>query len=298
MPDSTDTLAADSPVVFPTDQPIPAKYPCDLPAENRPPEPDYFLFSTPERSLEQIRTIQAEMTAGPFLGAPASSRQDGMAAERRAGWKPALPGTALPQDWTHLRRARRLLTEGGDFHLLGLGDSIVNDTMRSGWVGLLQEAYPQARVRGTVYVRGGGGCQHYKLEERIAKVVVPLRPDVVYIGGISQADLESIREVIGQLRAGLPEVEVLLATGTFGRADPRDPEALAAAPYSGTGPWGAGLRALAAELGCAYLDMTSPWAEYLCSTGVHPHLFFRDRVHANEFGEQILARIMMAFWSP
>ncbi|MCE5237556.1 SGNH/GDSL hydrolase family protein [bacterium] len=268
---AVDTLAADSPVTFPTDGPAPATYPCDLPAENRPPEPDYYLFSTPERSLEQIRTVQAEMIPGTF--------------------------TPPPADWGPLQRARRLLTEGGDFHLLGLGDSIVNDTMRSGWVGLLQEAYPRARVRGTVCVRGCGGCQHYKLEERIAKVVVPLRPDVVYIGGISQADIESIREVVGQLRAGLPEVEVLLATGTFGRADPRDPVALAAAPYSGTGPWGAALQALAAELGCAYLDMTGPWAEYLRSTGVHPHLFFRDAVHANEFGEQILARIMMAFWT-
>jgi hypothetical protein len=270
---AVDTLAADSPVVFPTDGPLPDRYPRDLPASDmRHPLPDHYLFSTPERSLAQIRAIQADMPSGTF--------------------------TPPPPDWAPLTRSRRLLTEGGDFHLLGLGDSIVNDTMRSGWVGLLQEAYPQARVRGTVYVRGCGGCQHYKVEDHIPGVVVPLRPDVVYIGGISQADLESIREVIGQLRAGLPEVEVLLATGTFGRADPRDSAALAAASYSGTGAWGEGLRALAGELNCAYLDMTSPWAEYLCSAGVHPHLFFRDRVHANEFGEQVLARIMMAFWRP
>lgn len=269
----SDTLAADSPVVFPTDGPVPAQYPCDLPAQDMTyPEPDYYLFSTPERSLAQIKAIQAGMITGAF--------------------------TPPSHDWTYLSRARRLLTDGGDFHLLALGDSIVNDTMRSGWLALLQEAYPQARVRGTVYVRGGGGCQHYKLENRITKVVVPLKPDVVYIGGISQADIASIREVIGQLRAGLPEVEILLATGTFGRADPRDPVALAAAPYSGTGAWGVALRELAAEKRCACLDMTSPWAEYLCSTGVHPHLFFRDAVHANEFGEQILARIMMAFWGP
>lgn len=178
-----------------------------------------------------------------------------------------------------------------------MGDSIVNDTMRSGWVGLLQEAYPQAKVRGTVYVRGCGGCQHYKEESRMTKWVVPRRPDVVYIGGISQADTDSIREVVGQLREGLPEVEILLATGTFGRSDPRDPEQLAAAPYSGTGTWGQALQALAQEQNCAYLDMTTPWAEYVRSTGVHPHLFHRDAVHANEFGEQILAKIMMAFWS-
>ena len=51
-------------------------------------------------------------------------------------------------------------TEGGDLRLLALGDSIVNDTMRSGWVALLQEAYPKAPIQATVYVRGGGGCQH------------------------------------------------------------------------------------------------------------------------------------------
>ena len=272
MPDPLDTLAADSPVEFPADAPMPAKYPCDLPAQDDArPEEGYYLFSTPERSLGQIKAIQAEMIPGVF----------------------APP----PHDWEHLQRARRLLTEGGDFHLLGLGDSIVNDTMRSGWPALLQEAYPQARVRGTVYVRGCGGCEHYKEEERIQKWLAPRKPDVVYIGGISQTDIESIREVIGQLRAALPEVEILLATGTFGRADPRDPQALAAASYSGTGPWGKALQALAREQQCAYLDMTTPWAEYLRSTGVHPHLFFRDCVHANEFGEQILAKIMMAFWT-
>jgi len=266
-----DTLAADSPVVFPSDGPVPAQYPCDLPAENHPPEPDYFLFSTPERSLEQIRTIQAELPPGEF--------------------------TPPPHDWAHLPRAHRLLTGGGDFHLLGLGDSIVNDTMRSGWLALLQEAYPQARVRGTVYVRGGGGCQHYREDGRIERVVAPLQPEVVYIGGVSQQDLDSIRAVIAQLRQHLPEVEILLASGTFGTVDARDPEAVAAAKHSGTGEWGRGLSALAAEQGCAYLDMTGPWAEYLRSTGLHPHLFYRDRVHANEFGEQMLAKIMMAFWT-
>jgi len=30
---------------------------------------------------------------------------------------------------------------------------------------------------------------------------------------------------------------------------------------------------------------------------VHPHLFYRDVDQANEFGEQILAKIMLAFWT-
>lgn len=88
MADQPDTLAADSPVVFPSDGPLAARYPCDRPAQDDArPEEGHYLFSTPERSLEQIRAIQAEMIPGSF--------------------------TPPPHDWEPLRRARRLLTEGG-----------------------------------------------------------------------------------------------------------------------------------------------------------------------------------------
>jgi lysophospholipase L1-like esterase len=266
-------MAADSPVKFPAKGALPAKYPPDEPSKDgRAPEEGYFLFSSPERSAAQIRKIQSEMQAGEF--------------------DPPKP------DWGPLARTRRLLTEGGELHILGLGDSIVNDTMRSGWVAMLREAYPKARIRATVYVRGGGGCQHYKEEGRIAKNVLPLKPDLVFIGGISQKDMESIRAVIAQIRAALPQTEFLLASGTFGTADPRDADALAKVAHSGTGPYGQKLQQLAAEEKCAYLDMTTPWAQYLRSARVHPHLFYRDVVHANEFGEQILCKILMAFFAP
>src|SRR5579863_9277503 len=142
--------------------------------------------------------------------------------------------TAPRGDWEPLARTRRILTDGGQLRLMAVGDSIVNDTMRSGWVAKLQEAYPKAKIDALVYVRGGGGCQHYKEEGRVAKYILPRKPDLVYIGGISQKDIAGIREVIQQLRAGLPEVEILLATGAFGTADPRDPAGLAAAPHCGS----------------------------------------------------------------
>jgi len=261
----------DSPVEFPAKGPLPAKYRPDRSGgKNQATEAGYYIFRSPVRSLGQIAKIQAAMPAGEFRAPPA--------------------------DWNHLSRTRRILVEGGDLHLLAVGDSIVNDTMRSGWVAKLQEAYPKARIRATVYVRGGGGCQHYKAEERIAKNVVPRRPDLVFIGGISQKDTESIRVVIRQLRSGLPDVEILLATGTFGTADPRDAKALSGARHSGTGEYGKALKKLAAQERCAYLGMTAPWAEYIRSTKLHPHLFYRDIVHANEFGEQILTKILMAFF--
>lgn len=264
-------LLADSPVTFPREGALPAKFPPDIRETSESAEPDYYLCSSPCRSLAQIAAIRKEMPPGQF--------------------------TAPPADWAHLGRTRRLLTEGGELRLLAAGDSIINDTMRSGWVALLQEAYPRARIQATVYVRGGGGCQHYREEGRVPKYILPRRPDLLIIGGISQRSIEDIREVIRQVRAGLPEVEILLVTGAFGTVDPRDAAALAQAPHSGTGAYGRALRALAAEQRCAYLDLTGPWAEYLRSAGVHPHRFYRDVVHANEFGEQVLAKILMAFWT-
>ncbi|MGO9204332.1 MAG: PQQ-binding-like beta-propeller repeat protein [Limisphaerales bacterium] len=264
-------MMADSPVTFPKEGALPAKYPPDVHVRDEPAEKDYYIFSSPCRSLAQIAEIQAAMPKGRFT--------------------PPAP------DWRPLRRTRQILTEGGELRLLALGDSIVNDTMRSGWVARLAQAYPKARIQATVYVRGGGGCQHFKELDRIATNVIPRRPNLVFIGGISQKDIESIGEVIHQLRAGSPGVEILLATGAFGTADPRDPEALAKAPHSGTGAYGQALRKLAAEEGCAFLDMTAPWAEYIRSAQVHPHLFYRDAVHANEYGEQILSKVLMAFWT-
>ena len=263
-------MSADSPVTFPKQGALPAKFPPDVREETWPVEKDYYLFSSPCRSLTQIRQIRDQMPPATFA-------------------RPT-------NDWRHLSRTRRLLTGGGSLRLMAVGDSIVNDTMRSGWVALLREAYPTADIQATVYVRGGGGCQHYREEGRIANVVAPRRPDLVFLGGISQRDVADMVVVIDQLRAALPDVEILLGSGAFGTVDPRDATALAKAPHSGTGAYGVALQKLAAEKHCAYLDFTGPWAEYLNSAGVHPHRFYRDVVHANEAGEQVLAKIFMSFW--
>ena len=265
-------MMADSPVAFPKEGALPARFSTDLPANKYDPgEKDYYLFSTPERSLSQIAAIQAEMPAGQF--------------------------NPPPPDWTPLQRTRHILAEGGELRLMAVGDSIVNDTMRSGWVAKLQEAYPKASIQATVYVRGGGGCQHYREEGRVAKNIVTRKPDLLFMGGISQRDIGSIREVIHQVRRELPQVEILLSSGVFGTTDPRDEAALAKATHSGTGEYGRALANLAAEERCAYLDMTAPWAQYIRSSKLHPHRFYRDAVHANEYGEQILAKILMAFWT-
>ncbi len=287
------SLLADSPKVFPRKGPLPLLYPPNLPMRDEESEVDYFIFSAPLEPGTPIGQVPAEV--------PAPSRYSGRTLEQIFRIESEMPqGRFTPpdNDWNHLSRTRRLLTEGGDLHILALGDSIINDTVRSGWVAKLQQAYPKARIKLTVYVRGGGGCQHFKEESRVQKYILPRRPDLVHIGGISQKDIDSIREVIQQIRAGLPDVEFLLTSGVFGRVDLRDPAKLALAPHSGTGAYGQALRQLAKDERCAYLDMTRPWAEYIVSSQQHPHVFYRDRVHANEFGEQVLSRILVSFFKP
>ncbi len=264
-------MCSDSPVTFPEVGLMPKLYVEDVESKTWPVEEEFFLFSSPTRSLAQIKAIQDAMPPGSF--------------------------TNPTNDWKHLQRTRKILTEGGSLHIMGVGDSIVNDAMRSGWVAKLQEAYPKAKITATVYVRGGGGCQHYKEEGRVKKYILPAKPDLIYIGGISQKDIKSIREVITEIRAGLPDVEFLLTPGVFGIIDPRDKKAIDASYHSGSGTYGKALKKLAEKEKCAYLDLTAPWCEYMISSKLHPHLFYRDVVHANEYGEQVLSKIFMAFWN-
>lgn len=265
------SMMEDSPVKFPKKGALPSKFNPDIRRPRQDAEKNYFIFESPCRSLKQIEEIQRAMPKGEF--------------------------TVGKQDWSGLQRTHKTLTEGGDLHIMAVGDSIVNDIMRSGWVGKLAEAYPKAKIKTTVYVRGGGGCRHYQEEGRVQKYIIQRQPDLVFIGGISQRkDIDAIREVMRQIRKGLPEVEFFLASGVFGTTDPRQPEVLAKAQHSGSAEYGVALESLAREQGAAYLDMTTPWAQYIVSSGLHPHLFYRDAVHANPYGEQILSKILMKWW--
>lgn len=224
---------------------------------------DVYVLGEPRRTRDQLTALDALMPGGTF--SPPSDR------------------------WTHLARTRERLTRGGKLHIVNLGDSIVNDTARSAWLLRVRERYPKAEIRMTTVVRGGTGCWWYRESNRVAQLVVPLKPDLVFIGGLSQrADVDLIREVIHQLRAALPELEVLLGTAAFGSMDPLRPETLAREASSGYADYGAKLRALVAGERCGFVDVMKPWAEYIRQSGQPTDWFKRDTVHANERSEQIL----------
>jgi TolB protein len=233
---------------------------------------DTYVLPEPRRTREQLAALDALMPGSTF--------------------------TAPSNRWGRLPKTRDKLTTGGALHVVNLGDSIVNDTARSGWLLRLQDLYPKASIRMTTVVRGGAGCWYYKENDRIRDVVAPLMPDLVFIGGLSQrGDVDSIREVIRQLRQQVPGVEILLGTAAWGRMDPLQPETLPLEPCSGYAEYGPKLKALADELHCGFVDVTRPWAGYIQQSGWRTDDFKRDAVHANSRGEQILGRIMAAWFA-
>ncbi len=231
-----------------------------------------YVIEEPRRTSEQLRALDEIMPEARF----------DMPARR----------------WRHLPKTIQRLQEGGELHIVNLGDSIVNDTARSAWVIRLEERYPKCRIKMTTVVRGGTGCWWYREEGRIKDLVVPLKPDLVFLGGLSErGDVEAIAEVIRQLRKQTA-AEILLATASFGPMDPNEPKSLERCQCSGYAPYGKELRALAEKERTGLVDMTRYWAEYVRLSGKPIDEFKRDSVHANSRGEQILGYVLDAFFAP
>ncbi|UCG59492.1 MAG: hypothetical protein JSU70_08255, partial [Phycisphaerales bacterium] len=170
--------------------------------------------------------------------------------------------------WKNLGRAKDRLIRVGTLRVVMLGDSIINDTSRSCWNLLLERDHPKCKIEKTTSVRGSTGCWWYKEPGRVQRFVLDHRPDLVIIGGISQrGDIESIREVIRQIRAG-SEADVLLMTGAFGSVDPRDDNQWQRiVDPNHYGDYRKSLERLARDVGAAFLDMEAAWAKYIRQCG-------------------------------
>lgn len=200
--------------------------------------------------------------------------------------------------WAHLPRTAKILKGGGEWRVVMLGDSIMNDISRSGWDLLLVKYYPNVTVRVTTVVRGSTGCWWYKEPGRVQKYVLDFKPDLVMIGGISErGDVDSIRDVVKQIRAGSP-ADVLLMTGPFGRLDPGDEGQWKRVVDPPPGDYRRRLPELAKELNCEFLDLQMAWGNYVRTSGKPVTAYRRDPLHANLQGEQIVGRILAAYFAP
>lgn len=219
--------------------------------------------------------------------------------ERAAAEIPPVTFEPPADRWMNLPRTAGILRQGGgELRIVMIGDSIVNDTTQSRWEDLLQATYPQSRIVKTTCVRGSTGCWWFKEAGRIKRYVLDYTPDLVIIGGISHKDdVDSIRDVVRQIRAGSP-CDVLLLTGAFGYVDPRDDKQWSFEIDSAGTDYRGRLRRLAGEEKAAFLDMTAYWGKYIRESGKELDWFKRDAVHANERGMQVLGQILAKYFSP
>lgn len=213
-----------------------------------------------------------------------------------AGILAAIPGANLP-------RLRRHLEERTPCRLVLLGDSIMNDLYNSDFQLDLDERYPGNQVKVICSVRGSTGCWYYQDDEAFAEYVTALKPDVLFIGGISHRnDLEATRKVIS--RAQSLGCEVALLSGPMGD-DWREPQ-----NQENTLPFQQSVsqnltdelrdaaefvpmqRELAAETGVDFLDLFNSWHEFLGASEKPWRWYHRDRVHANDRGKFVLGRLM------
>ena len=200
------------------------------------------------------------------------------------------------------------LRSGRPLRVVMLGDSIVNDTSNSAWDVLLERLYPKARIEIITSVRGGTGCQYYRQENRVEEYVIRHKPDLLVIGGISNGfDVEAIRSVIQQVRRRIsPEILVLSdPVGVYG--DPRAWPSMMIEPgkrgdetrkhLAAIGPYRLGLREMAGEEAVEYFDIATIWDACIAHCGKPYEHYLRDPVHANERGRQILARMLVGFFT-
>lgn len=235
-----------------------------------PVEDGVHLITEPRRTFEEIEQIYAQM--------------------------PPVEFTAADDRWKHLPRTHDRLQRGDTLKIVMLGDSIINDTARSGWIHLLRNNHPDSHIEVSVVVRGSTGCWYYHEEDRVQRYVLSQDPDLVIIGGISQRrNYQAIENVITQVRDH-SDAEILLMTGVFGRnVDPNSKQWSEQVDMSNSRDERAGLTRLAEKLDVAFLDIHRHWGRYIRDSGRDVDSFKRDPVHANPQGEQIVGRILAAW---
>ena len=201
--------------------------------------------------------------------------------------------------WNALPVSRgRLATAGSTWRVVMLGDSIVNDLWRSDVAGLLQARHPATTVELTAVVSGNKGCAWYAQDDRIARHVTPLQPDLLIIVGMSHGgDLDAVRAVIRAVRVDRA-VDVLLCTRPFVELDPNDDAQWTKVRANAPDAWPVQLAGLARETGAAFLDLQLSWGDAVRASGRPIDSFRRDAIHANACGEALLGQIVSDWLAP
>jgi hypothetical protein len=244
---------------------------------------------------------------------------------------PVLKPNHSSEQQKRLARTLGKLQAGGPVRIVLVGDSIVNDLANSAFDVLLERQFPGSRVSVITAVGGGTGMDQWNPRNdaypfisstsyngalNFNDAVVEQRPDLVLLGGISTpgniAGLSAFQAIIDKLRSQSVlgrlgyQPDILLATGAFGTQwqnwYPSSELNPTRNDYRGH------LLRIANLNDVGYLDLTGIWGDYLIASQnattsaviISPESrngYWRDTVHANTFGKQILGRALTGFLS-
>lgn len=263
------------------------KTPDDEASENR----HMIVIRTLGNGVARIGGILVNGTvADPYAGLNPLQKIDAIYAKMKP-----IEYTPDPDRFKYLPNTMKRLHDGGSLRMVLLGDSIIGNTLSSQFELLLMRDYPRCKIEKIGSIRSSTGCNWYRYENRIQEYVLDKKPDFLIIGGISNGqDPEAVRDVIRQVRAQMPNLEILFITPVFGAM--RDDHIKNWAYIPPEGSFRAGMKRVCEEEKCAYFDMTAPWWKYIQESGQTYGWFMGDAVHANARGCQIIGRLLEIYF--
>lgn len=215
-----------------------------------------------------------------------------------------------------LPKTRAALHSGKPWHVLLLGDSIMQDTFHSQFHSLLKREFPNSEFDFTISMRGSTGCWFYCQADQFKKYVLDeKKPDLLVIGGISNYrkpyypnGTEAIEVVIRAAKAHYKDVEILLLsaplsvdTRPWDKADPGKPLPVQKWDLSrdrhvldSYDP--KTLPAMARRNRVAFWDLSTPTYTWLYASGKPHEWYSRDYVHSGERGKQVIGRALMEYF--
>ncbi|MBO4649487.1 MAG: hypothetical protein J5806_15160 [Lentisphaeria bacterium] len=215
-----------------------------------------------------------------------------------------------PSDgFARLPKTREALLTGKPWRIVMLGDSSVNDTWNSNFQSLVMRDFPDAKLDFILSVRGSTGCWYYREAENFRQYVTDLKPDLVMIGGVSNAPDDPAKgdpeknmlEVIRRCRE--LGCEVLVMSPPRSKEWRTSPDRKAVWSETAYDPRKVKLlrqdyqRAAVAATGTAYWDLTS-WPCGIVGESCKPLGWFnRDPGgHNNDRGKQLLGQTLAGWF--
>lgn len=218
------------------------------------------------------------------------------------GKLPELEYQAPEKRLINIPKTIEAMKTGKKWRIVMLGDSIINDTFNSNFQALLKRQYSDSNLDVICSVRGSTGCWFYKEKENFKEYVENRKPDLLIIGGISNAKdctdedaANYIDEVITNAKENIG-CEVMLLTGPLGNSKKEFNNS--SDDYKVPFEFWNLLEEIAENQKIEFQNQGIIWRDYILKNKNYIDMLYRDSVHGNRFGEQIIARMIEKYFQP